>query len=460
MKTKTFFLLFIFLLTANICLFSQYTPNGMSYQAVARDENGYELKNRQIDVKISILDQSFVNEYCESHSPITDKYGLFSLIIGEGSYVAGPADDFTEIKWGSGVHYMSVDVDFGSGFKHMGTTQFLAVPYALYAGTASNAPGSKDDQKLSFDPLNKELTLEDGGKVDLSGLYEDSDADPSNEIEFLSWDGNNLSLKGVGGNIVNSVSLTELKDDEDNDSINEIQEIHLDAIRDELTISKSRMNNPVYLKKYMDNTDSQTLFTTGDSLIGISGGNTVPMDVSKTNELQAPNLNGNDLSLTNDPTSTKVNLEKYLDNTDNQSLEISGYNLEISGGNTINIRPEIFAFRALMNASETPLPSGQSTYLIFNEEKLDMGNCYNNGEFIAPVEGLYYFDLFYQYATGQSIEIYVNGSQYEQVIPGQAIPFNYPFILKLNAGNNIKIRLKTSVTSIPQAGVFSGYRIH
>jgi hypothetical protein len=427
----------------------------MSYQAVARDENGYELKNRQIDVKISILDQSFVNEYCESHSPITDKYGLFSLIIGEGSYVAGPADDFTEINWGSGVHYMSVDVDFGSGFKHMGTTQFLAVPYALYAGTASNSPGSKDDQKLSFDPLNKELTLEDGGKADLSGLYEDSDADPTNELQFLSWNGEILSIKSAKGDS-SSVSLIELKNDQDHDITNELQEIHLDQEKNELTISNSPTNNPVYLNKYLDNTDEQTLSVKGDSLL-ISNGNAILTDVSKTNELQSPVLNANELGLTNDLTNTKVNLEKYL--VHDQNLHIDGYKLTIDSG-IINIRPDIFAFKALTEGYSVPLQIGIPSILKFPGEKLNMGNGYNKetGRFTVPIggEGLYHFDLIYKSVPEHTVEIYVNGDFKEKVITVEY----YPFVIYLKDNEYIEIVLKSTEISNSRQGIFSGYRIH
>jgi hypothetical protein len=96
MNTKSFLLSFAILVAATICSFSQYTPKGMSYQAVARDEKGFELKNKELEVRISIIpvDPNGASEYTESHNVITDKYGLFSLIIGQGSYISGTASDF------------------------------------------------------------------------------------------------------------------------------------------------------------------------------------------------------------------------------------------------------------------------------------------------------------------------------------------------------------------------------
>jgi hypothetical protein len=512
MKTKTFILLFFMLLWANIYSFSQYTPKGMSYQAVARDEKGFELKSQQLEVKISIiaLDPAATAVYAESHSITTDKYGLFTLIIGQGSYISGTAAEFSDIDWGTGVHFLKIEVDFGYGFRPMGTTQFLAVPYALYAGTAANTPDAKDDQVLSYDPVKKELSLEKGGQVDLSDLYEDSDPDSTNEIQTLSYSNHVLSLSKANSVTIDETQYLSYSDhvlalsdgnkvtidvnDADSDPTNEIQDLQLDEVSNVLSITKNPTASPVYLQRFLDNTDNQTLYISNDSL-GISGGNKIPIDISNTNEiqtlsrsgdsillslnggsvidnvddadhdptneLQSPRLIGDNLSLTNDPNNVSINLNKYLDNTDDQAISRSGYNLSIEGGNTINIRPEIVAFRALKAIENSKiLYAGDSTILVFANEKIDLMNGYNslNGKFVVPAggEGLYHFDLIYQYSTGQSLKIFVNGAFYEQVIAVE----NYPFIIYLNANDTVEIQLKSSGVSNPQAGVFSGYRIH
>ncbi len=79
--------------------------------------------------------------------------------------------------------------------------------------------------------------------------------------------------------------------------------------------------------------DNQTLSLSGNDL-SISGGNT--LDVSSINtDNQDLSLSGNILSLTND--GTTVDLSGYLDNTDGQTLALSGNDLTISGGNTLDI---------------------------------------------------------------------------------------------------------------------------
>jgi hypothetical protein len=46
--------------------------------------------------------------------------------------------NFSQIDWSSGSYYLAIELDTGSGYVSMGTTQLLSVPYALYADTAGN----------------------------------------------------------------------------------------------------------------------------------------------------------------------------------------------------------------------------------------------------------------------------------------------------------------------------------
>ena len=61
---------------------------------------GFELKNKTLDVRISIIanDPHAAAEYTEIHNPVTDNFGLFTIVIGQGNYVNGSADDFSEIS--------------------------------------------------------------------------------------------------------------------------------------------------------------------------------------------------------------------------------------------------------------------------------------------------------------------------------------------------------------------------
>ena len=145
---KRIFTIAMFCLLA-MSAFPQNMPIGINYQAVARDNLGNELKNRNLQIRLYVIagDPTGTIEYTETHSVTTDNFGLFNLVIGSETNYEGEKNDFTNIDWASSSHFLKVEVDFGQGFISMGTMQFLAVPYALYAATAGNTAGEEDRDK-------------------------------------------------------------------------------------------------------------------------------------------------------------------------------------------------------------------------------------------------------------------------------------------------------------------------
>ena len=69
----------IFLLLIPIITFPQGTPQGISYQAVAYDSEGFEISNQDISVRLEILLGGVDAEasYTEVHSVTTDDFGFF-----------------------------------------------------------------------------------------------------------------------------------------------------------------------------------------------------------------------------------------------------------------------------------------------------------------------------------------------------------------------------------------------
>jgi hypothetical protein len=132
MASKSFiryYALLIFFL-AGLSSFGQNVPLGIFYQAVARDNFGKELVNKNIDVKFSIISGNPLGTvvYQELHSDITtSKYGVFSLIIGHGTPTGGLYGELSQIQWNTAYHYLKVEVKFDNDFVDMGTMQFLAV---------------------------------------------------------------------------------------------------------------------------------------------------------------------------------------------------------------------------------------------------------------------------------------------------------------------------------------------
>ena len=117
--------------------FPQGTPQGISYQAVAYDSEGFEISNQDISVRLGILLGGVDAEasYTEVHSVTTDDFGLFSLVISEGE----TSDTFSSINWEEGAYLkVEVDEDLDGGYSVMGVSSFNAVPYALSAPTSDD----------------------------------------------------------------------------------------------------------------------------------------------------------------------------------------------------------------------------------------------------------------------------------------------------------------------------------
>ncbi len=139
---KIFFLIFTStLLFIPVLSYSQAPPEGINYQAIARDSTGKAISNSvNLKVKFTIWDSLTAGSsfFTEIHSAVnTNRYGLFSLVIGNVN-----STDFALIPWASGNKFLEVEIDTvgGNTFMSMGRSQMVSVPYALYAKVAGSGP--------------------------------------------------------------------------------------------------------------------------------------------------------------------------------------------------------------------------------------------------------------------------------------------------------------------------------
>jgi hypothetical protein len=115
--------------------FSQSVPQGINYQAIAEDMTGTPIAGTYINIKIGIYSGSATGtlEWEETHSVLTNLFGLFTLTIGQGTRTGGTLSVFDSIDWSAASKYMKVYMDNGSGYVVMDNSQLLSVPYALYS---------------------------------------------------------------------------------------------------------------------------------------------------------------------------------------------------------------------------------------------------------------------------------------------------------------------------------------
>jgi hypothetical protein len=130
-----------FLLLTNR-LKAQTPPNAFNYSAVANNAAGLPIASTTIGIQMTILKTSTIGatQYTENHFVITDSYGVFNLVIGTGVVQSG---SMTAIDWSTDNYFLKVGMDTagGTNFQTMGITQFLSVPYALYAKSAGSVSG-------------------------------------------------------------------------------------------------------------------------------------------------------------------------------------------------------------------------------------------------------------------------------------------------------------------------------
>ena len=255
-------LLFLMLtLTFSVTFGQGNVPLGIHYQAVARDNYGKELASRKIDIMFSIISGNPIGTvvFQELHSNvITSKFGVFSLIIGHGTPTGGTFGELSQIEWDKAFHFLKVEVKFENDYVDMGTMQFLAVPYALFA-RKSLEPGPEgpkgdtgpagpkgdpatDNQTLSVLPIDGSdyLAISGGNQVKISSI--ERDGDPANEIQDLIYDKAKMELSLLKSTAP-IIDLSGLKNDADADPANEIQDLTYNTDNHQLSISK--VVNPI-----------------------------------------------------------------------------------------------------------------------------------------------------------------------------------------------------------------------
>ena len=520
-KNLKIYLLVLMLATVSTGSFGQgNVPLGIYYQAVARDNYGKELVNTKIDVRFSIIIENPLGTvvYQELHSDvITSKYGVFSLIIGHGTPTGGIFGELSQINWSQAYHYLKVEVKFDNDFIDMGTMQFLAVPYALYA-QKSLEPGpqgpigrtgpeglqgvqgqkgnqgdpASDDQTLSFNGDN--LSISGGNTVNLSilniphqlsilgdtlSILGGNKVGLLNQIQDLQLDVNN-KLKISKNPIATEIDLTKFLDDKQQLSFNSVNNtliitggnsVDLTPMKQDLlltgnslTITNKASPTLVDLSKYLQ----QLNFNPADNKLEIVGGNTVDLTSIRNNAIQDIHLTGNQLTIDKNASSTGVDLSKYMDNTDNQTLTYnpSTNTLSLTNGGSVNLGSMI-AFRAKKSTSET-VPNFMTDYdFVATAIDYNDSGAYDNatGIFNAPNAGIYSFNVSYT-ATGTAdsriLKIFLNGFLYEVLNSGitGGLSLTRQVTMKLVTGDKVKIIINVGTGFDTGTGSFSGYRVY
>lgn len=198
----------------SLCTFAQaqIPPQAFNYSAVARNAAGQPIATSTIGIQISILKTSSTGAsvYSENHFVNTDAYGLFNLIIGGGSVQSG---SMSTIDWSNDNYYLKVgmDVNGGTNFLNMGTTQLLSVPYAMHAKTAETLIGGATGVGKTYIELFGEVT-----NVQADSILT-ADLGPNTQFVYIT---NTTQLTTVDLTGVNSLMELKIIDNQALTSVN------------------------------------------------------------------------------------------------------------------------------------------------------------------------------------------------------------------------------------------------
>jgi hypothetical protein len=265
---------------------AQNIPNGISYQAIALDENGNPvpgvdiagrpIDNANIGVRFTLIENSQTGPevYQETHEATTDLYGLFSLVIGQGSVDFG---SWADISWGNSVFLrVELSIENDGDFLVVSEEPLWAVPYSYTSLNVVNNDDADADTLNEIQSLtisNDTLFISKGGYV---VFPPDADGNPTNELQTITLNSDSIKLS-QGGYVI-------LPTDFDGDPQNEIQ--FLSIANDTIFLQNGGY---VHLGDNDNQNELQFLALQNDTLTLSNGGFVLlpqELDGDTTNEIQ------------------------------------------------------------------------------------------------------------------------------------------------------------------------------
>jgi len=245
-------------------------PQGINYQAVARNASGSVVVNQSFNVKASVISgtSTGTTQWEETHAITTNQFGLFTIVIGQGTRTGGAQTNFSDINWATENYYLKIETDISGSYTDMGTTQLVSVPYALLAEKTVTQPALGDLTDVSTSGATSGQVLKYNG----TSWAPANDNTGSGGSSYTAGTGINIngsnviSTTNLGGDVTGSTPSTTVK---------KIQgvDVAASAPTDGQVLKYNSANS-----RWQPSNDNNTSYTTGNG-IGISGNtitNTAP----------------------------------------------------------------------------------------------------------------------------------------------------------------------------------------
>ena len=151
---------FLLLITiSNISSAQVVVPEGILFQAVARDANNNAANNRNVYVQIAIKRSTTngITDYSESFKVVSNQEGIFSIVIGQGVRIAG-VSSLKNLQWSNYIYFINLKIAIEptlpdpswtatNNYVDIGTSQLWTVPYSftsnnsIFSDSASTITG-------------------------------------------------------------------------------------------------------------------------------------------------------------------------------------------------------------------------------------------------------------------------------------------------------------------------------
>jgi len=200
MNFRFTFITVLFLAVFSLSALAQ-APQGINYQAVARNSSGSVVLNQSFNVKATVISGTPTGtaQWEETHAVTTNQFGLFNIVIGQGNRTGGSQTNFSDIDWASGNYYLKIETDLSGTFEDMGTTQLVSVPYALLANKVVTQPSLNDLTDVSTAGASNGQVLKYNG----TSWVPANDNTGSGGSTYTAGTGINIS----GSNVISTVNL-------------------------------------------------------------------------------------------------------------------------------------------------------------------------------------------------------------------------------------------------------------
>nr|MBK9651128.1 hypothetical protein [Bacteroidota bacterium] len=411
------------------------SPNMINYQGVAHNVNGTAIANQNIKVRLKIRQGTAQGtvKYSEVRSLTTDASGLFTIQIGSAGAVS-TTGSWASIAWETGAKFLQVEMDAagGSNYTDMGTQQMLSVPYAQYSNMAGalnptakidltqiNGSGATNGQILKFNGTNWIPAAASNSPFTLPYIATDANATSigitnSNTLAGVAIYGKttstNANSTGVRGETTVAGS-TGVNGKANNATAVGIKgENALGTAIEGITNAASYPAVEGWSTAANGGKGVVGIANNGTSAIGVEGNANAGIGVSGYSNTNI-GLQGGSISGTGVYGNTLTGSALKGVSSSGYGLEVSG-KVKIAGGNTTPGAGKVLTSDASGNATwqpvtKTPMVAFQAgeigtlipivteTVWPFAVENYDYGNNFNmtTKKFIAPVAGLYHFDI-------------------------------------------------------------------